>query len=116
MRFLLPIFLCFTLLLGNGAIAAPAAAAQHCRTLKDKPVCIAWIKRSAKRYWEYKATVTVNGVKQATAVYDCRSRVIVEPDDTAINFGKNDPGAVVCDLFRERSKSMRLSDLSAPRR
>jgi hypothetical protein len=49
-------------------------------------------------------------------VYDCRSRIIVEPDDTAIAFGRNDPGAVVCDLFRERSKSMRLSDLSAPRR
>ncbi|MFM2430816.1 MAG: hypothetical protein RLZZ511_2029 [Cyanobacteriota bacterium] len=94
---------------------ASAEAAIRCRTLKGQPVCIEWIKRSAKRYWEYKATVSIAGVKQPAAVYDCLSRVIVEPDDTAIAFGKNDPGAVVCDLFRERSKSMRLSDLSGPR-
>jgi hypothetical protein len=117
MRFLLTIFLCLSLWLGDAPITAPAVAAPlHCRTLKDKPVCIDWIKRSAKRYWEYNATVSIAGVKQPTAVYDCLSRVIVEPDDTAVSFGRNDPGAVVCDLFRERSKSMRLSDLSAPRR
>jgi hypothetical protein len=117
MRFLLTIVLCCSLWLGNCLTAAPAVAApKHCRTLKEQPVCIDWIKRSAKRYWEYKATVTIAGVKQPTAVYDCLSRVIVEPDDTAVAFGRNDPGAVVCDLFRERSKSMRLSDLAAPRR
>ncbi len=117
MRFLLTSFLCLSLWLGNTLIVAPAIAAPlHCRTLKDRRVCIDWIKRSAKRYWEYNATVSIAGVKQPTAVYDCLSRVIVEPDDTAIAFGRNDPGAVVCDLFRERSKSMRLSDLSAPRR
>jgi hypothetical protein len=115
MRFLALIVICLSLLLGQLLIATPAAAAQHCRTLNQKPVCIAWIKRSAKRYWEYQATVTVAGVKQPTAVYDCLSRVIIEPDDTVIAFGKQDPGSVVCDLFRERSKSMRLSDLSAPR-
>ncbi|MBE9030132.1 hypothetical protein IQ266_10365 [filamentous cyanobacterium LEGE 11480] len=116
MRFLLAIFLGLSLLLGNCITAAPATAAvQHCRIVKGKRVCIDRIKRSAKQYWVYKATLTVNGVKQAPAVYDCVSRVIVEPDDTIIHFGKNDPSAVVCDLFRERSKSMRLSDLSAPR-
>jgi hypothetical protein len=117
MRFLLSIVLGLGLWLGHAVWALPVDAAPlHCRTLKDKPVCIDWIKRSGKHYWEYKAIVSIAGVKQASAVYDCRSRIIVEPDDTAIAFGRNDPGAVVCDLFRERSKSMRLSDLSAPRR
>jgi hypothetical protein len=113
--FLLSSLACLVFGLSLTGFARPVEAAVHCRTLKDKPVCIEWIKRSAKRYWEYKATVSIAGVKKPAAVYDCLSRVIVEPDDTAIAFGKNDPGAVVCDLFRERSKSMRLSDLSGPR-
>jgi hypothetical protein len=92
------------------------AAPFHCRTLKGKPVCIDWIKRSAKRYWEYEAVVTVDGKAQPKEIYDCRSRVIVDKDDTAFSFGRNDPGSVVCDLFRERSKSMRLSDLTSPKR
>jgi hypothetical protein len=93
----------------------PVAEAAHCRTIKGKEICIASIRRSAKRYWEYQAIVAVAGVAQPRQVYDCRSRVIIEKDDTIFSFGRNDPGSVVCDLFRERSKSMRLSDLAAPR-
>ncbi len=108
---------CLGLLLCWTCRVAPAEAAPiHCRTLKEQRVCIEWIKRSAKRYWEYEATVSIAGVAQARQIYDCRSRVIVDKDDTAFSFGRNDPGSVVCDLFRERSKSMRLSDLSSPKR
>jgi hypothetical protein len=92
---------------------APAEAA-HCRTLKGQNVCIDWIKRSAKLYWEYQAVVSIDGKPQEKQVYDCRSRVIIDDQNTAFSFGKNDPGSVVCDLYRERSKSMRLSDLRGP--
>jgi hypothetical protein len=103
-----------------GYLSQPVQAA-HCRTLKGskfegKSVCIDWIKRSAKRYWEYQAVLSIDGVAQAKQTYDCRSRVIIEPDDTIISFKRNEPGSVVCDLYRERSKSMRLSDLSSPER
>jgi hypothetical protein len=66
-------------------IPTPDAIAAHCRTVAGKQVCIAWIKRSAKRYWEYQAVLAIDGTNQPKAVY------------------------------RERSKSMRLSDLSAPK-
>jgi hypothetical protein len=97
-------------------IPTPDAIAAHCRTVEGKQVCIAWIKRSAKRYWEYQAALAIEGKRQPKAVYDCRSRAIIDEYDTAIPFRFNDPAAVVCDLYRERSKSMRLSDLSAPKK
>jgi hypothetical protein len=98
----------------NLIIVAPAQAA-HCRTVKGQPVCITSIKRSAKFYWQYRATLSIAGKNQPPANYDCRSRAIIDEYNTALSFKRTDPAAVVCDLFRERSKSMRLSDLSAPK-
>jgi hypothetical protein len=95
-------------------LTTQSAHAAHCRTLKGQNVCIDWIKRSAKLYWEYQAVVSIDGKPQEKQVYDCRSRVIIDDQNTAFSFGKNDPGSVVCDLYRERSKSMRLSDLRGP--
>jgi hypothetical protein len=92
---------------------APAQAA-YCQTLDGHKICIVAIKRSANRYWEYQSTVSIDGQPQPSQVYDCRSRVIVEPDGTIFSFYRNDPGTVVCSLYRERSKSLQLFDLKAP--
>jgi hypothetical protein len=95
------------------AVALPAEAA-YCQSFQGQDVCIRWIKRSAKNYWEYRAAVSVNGKGQPVQVYDCRSRVIVDRDGTIFSFSRNDPGEVVCSLFKQRSKSLHLSDLTTP--
>jgi hypothetical protein len=92
----------------------PPAQAAYCQTLNDHKICIVTIKRSANRYWEYQSTVSIDVQPQPRQVYDCRSRVIVEPDGTIFSFYRNDPGTVVCSLYRERSKSLQLFDLKAP--
>jgi hypothetical protein len=93
---------------------APPAQAAYCQTLNDHKICIVTIKRSANRYWEYQSSVSIDGKAQPSQVYDCRSRVIVEPDGTIFSFYRNEPGTVVCSLYRERSKSLQLFDLKAP--
>jgi hypothetical protein len=110
-------FVILLLLLISMLLARPVQAADfnHCETLKGQRICITWIKRSAARYWEYRAAVTVDGKARPVENYDCRSRVTIEKDGTIFSFRKTEPGAVVCSLYRERSKSLRLTDLKAPK-
>ncbi len=110
-------FVILLLLLGALMRAGPVQAASfnHCETLKGKRICITWIKRSAARYWEYRAAVTVDGKARPVEDYDCRSRVTIDRDGTIFSFRKTEPGAVVCRLYQERSKSLRLTDLKAPK-
>jgi hypothetical protein len=95
--------------------SAEAADLNHCETLKGQRICITQIRRSAARYWEYTAVVTVDGKARPKERFDCRSRVTVEPDGTIFSFRRSEPGAVVCRLYQERSKSLRLMDLKAPK-
>ncbi|MEH2027585.1 MAG: hypothetical protein V7K62_29185 [Nostoc sp.] len=60
------------------------AFASVCRNYDDynglrlhHQICILSISRSAKNYWEYRATVSVDGVKRPTEVYNCREGVKV---------------------------------------
>lgn len=62
-------------------------------------ICILSISRSAKNYWEYRATVSVDGVKRPTEVFNCRERVKVQQDGTVLPFEQKDPGDIVCSFF-----------------
>jgi len=78
----------------------PAEATELCRHLDDRTVCIVSISRSAKNYWEYRATVRVDGVEQPGEVYNCRDRIRVQSDGTIVPFANNDASKLVCRLFK----------------
>jgi hypothetical protein len=77
------------------SISLPAAAA-FCRTSGERTICILEIKRSAKNHWEYRAAVKVNGEERPIEVYNCRDRVRIQQDGTAIPFQSNGAGDLIC--------------------
>lgn len=88
--------------LGVGAdrvAAAPVFGASSCRSFRGHEVCILTQKRSAKRFWEYKAQVSVDGDRQPLWVYNCRDRTKAERDGTVFEFDRDDPGEVVCKVY-----------------
>jgi hypothetical protein len=81
------------------AEAAPVLGASSCRTFRGSEVCVLTQKRSAKRFWEYKAQVSVNGERQPLWVYNCRDRTKAERDGTVFEFDRDDPGDVICKVY-----------------
>ncbi|NHC35730.1 hypothetical protein [Scytonema millei] len=86
------------ILLLSFAIAFPAVAGV-CRTRDGHQICILSLQRSAKNYWEYRADVSIDGVKGDTEVYNCRDRVKVRKD-RVVAFRSGDPGDLVCSFFK----------------
>ena len=82
------------------SVALPAAASV-CRNYDGHRICILSIQRSAKNYWEYKASVSVDDVKEPTKVYNCRSQVKILKDGTIVPFGDKDPGELICRFFKK---------------
>ncbi|MDM9381850.1 hypothetical protein QUB80_14190 [Chlorogloeopsis sp. ULAP01] len=80
------------------AVALPAQAFT-CRNLNNHSICIINIKRSAKYHWEYRADVSVDGVKRPTEVYNCRDRLRVRKDRTIVPFDSNGVGELICNLI-----------------
>ncbi|MFQ4142031.1 hypothetical protein [Chlorogloeopsis sp. ULAP02] len=80
------------------AIALPAQAFT-CRKLNNHSICIINIKRSAKYHWEYRADISVDGVKTPTEVYNCRDRLRVRKDGTIVFFESNGAGEFICNLL-----------------
>lgn len=74
--------------------------ADTCRQWAGQQVCILDIKRSAKRYWEYWAKVSVNGVKRPLEVYDCLNRLYTRQDGRTLSFRQDPAGVLVCRLFK----------------
>lgn len=70
-----------------------------CRNYDGHKICILSIQRSAKKYWEYKASVSVDGVKTPIEVYNCRGKFKVQKDGTVVSFKQNDPGELICSFF-----------------
>lgn len=77
-------------------ITSPALAAT-CRQSNGQQICIIDIQRSAKKHWEYRVIVSVDGIK-TREVYNCRDRTKIQPDKTVVPLG--DAGELVCRLFR----------------
>jgi hypothetical protein len=87
------------LLILSNAVALPAVAAV-CRNYNGQRICIVSINRSAKNYWEYRANVSVDGVKRPQEVYNCHQKVRAQQDGTVVPFKPNDPGELICSFFR----------------
>lgn len=77
------------------AVALPASAS-FCRNYNEHSICILSIKRSAKYYWEYRAVVSIDSVERLIEVYNCRARIRVRQDGTAVPFEPGDPGELIC--------------------
>ncbi|NDJ22357.1 hypothetical protein GS682_12075 [Nostoc sp. B(2019)] len=92
-------YVIFVLLLILSFSVALPSDASVCRNYDGQQICILSINRSAKNYWEYRATVSVNGVKRPIEVYNCREQVKVQQDGTVLPFEQKDPGKLICSFF-----------------
>lgn len=88
------------LLLLSLSVTLPAMA-KSCRNYEGQEICILSIKRSAKKYWEYRASVSVDAVKTPVEVYNCRGRFKVQKDGSVSQFEHNSPGEMICSFFKK---------------
>lgn len=77
------------------------AWAMTCRNYAGHQICILSIQRSAKKYWEYQASVSVDGVKTPVEIYNCRGRFKIQKDKTVVQFSQNSPGEMICSFFKK---------------
>ena len=73
-------------------LIAPKTEANICKFWSGHQVCVVRIKRSAKYYWEYRTTLSVDGKKQPEIVYDCRYFSYLQPDNTKGYFDERPHG------------------------
>lgn len=81
-------------------VISPPAHAVVCRDVNGHHICILNIKRSAKKYWEYRVTASIDGINQPSKTYQCRDRIKFLPNGTILRFGDEDVAQVVCNLFK----------------
>lgn len=86
------------LLLGScqGVTAPPL----RCEQTGEQTVCIQWIKRSAKNHWEYRAGVTLDGIPQPPALYNCRTRRLTINPQPPTPFHTAGPGDLICRILK----------------
>lgn len=80
----------------------PPAEANFCRQFKDQKICILTIKRSAKNYWEYRASISINGKKTPVEIYNCRRQIKIKEDKTIEFFEPNGAGELICNTLEKR--------------
>ncbi|PSF36575.1 hypothetical protein C7H19_12910 [Aphanothece hegewaldii CCALA 016] len=78
-----------------------SAYASFCRNYHEQLVCILSIKRSAKNYWEYRASISVNNIVRPIEIYDCRQKIRIQQKGVSIPFKINDPGELICSFFKK---------------
>lgn len=81
-------------------LSSPANAS-FCRNYHDQLICILSIKRSAKNYWEYRASISVDGKIKPIEVYDCRQKIKIRNNKEIIPFQADDPGELICHFFKQ---------------
>ena len=93
---------CIAIAVCSFFLIAPIANAATCQNIRDREVCLLKLKRSAKYYWEYRATISINGKKQPERFYDCRDRYYTESDGFKMYLKSDDPLAQsVCRLYKK---------------
>ena len=97
---LLKIILILVLILINWSIIIPSAKAQFCRQIKGHEVCIIKIKRSAKNYWEYRASVKIDQEIRPIEIYDCRRGHRVTQNGDIIPFKSDQIGELICSILK----------------
>jgi hypothetical protein len=88
------------LLIFSFSVASPALAIV-CRNYEGHKICILSIERSAKKYWEYRAAVSVDAVKTPVEIYNCRGRFKVQKDGSVTQFIENSSGEMICSFFKK---------------
>lgn len=78
----------------------PPAQAAFCRQRSGHTICILDIKRSAKNYWEYRATVRIDDRVRPPEIYNCRDRIRVKPDGSTIAFEPDSAGELICSTLK----------------
>ncbi|WP_041619336.1 hypothetical protein [Stanieria cyanosphaera] len=73
--------------------------AAFCRNLNNHNICILQIKRSAKYYWEYRATISIDGKKKPREIYNCRTHYVIKANRQIIPFESNGIGQLICSKF-----------------
>lgn len=86
------------LLVLSWTVAFPAEASV-CHMIKDHSICILSIKRSAKYYWQYRAAVSIDGVKRPVEIYNCRDRTRLRQDGVVVSFEPDGAGEFICSFF-----------------
>jgi len=91
------VILAASLLLGGcQGVAAPPL---RCEQAGEQTVCLQWIKRSAKNHWEYRAGISLDGIAQPPAVYNCRTRRRTMAQQPPLPFKAEGPGDLICRLL-----------------
>ncbi|MEA5598390.1 hypothetical protein [Rivularia sp. UHCC 0363] len=83
------------------SFAFPANAAITCRDYNGHEICVLDIKRSAKRYWNYRTTISIDGKKQPEEIYNCRGEFKIQNNGKIVPFGEDDPGNLVCQFYKK---------------
>jgi hypothetical protein len=87
-------------------VATEPGAAQACRVFNGHEVCAVSIRRSAARYWEYRAVVDIDGLRQPLELYNCRDRTrALASDGTLIPFLTGKTGDWICQLTKPTRSS-----------
>jgi hypothetical protein len=82
-----------------GLITACGVSSQFCQTISEHQVCVATITLSAKNYWEYRAVLQIDGVKQLPEVFDCRHQVRISQGGAIVPFQAQGIGEWICEIF-----------------
>jgi uncharacterized protein YlaI len=100
----------FTIVLILSFIIMLPAQAYTCRQCKGHQICILNIKRSAKNHWEYRALVSVDGVKTPIKTYNCRDaqnllvqNSPIQRNGKVVPFAEDDVRGVICRFFKQLS-------------
>ncbi|MEA5551687.1 hypothetical protein VB713_11970 [Anabaena cylindrica UHCC 0172] len=88
------------LLIFSFSYTSPALA-NVCRHYDGHEICILSIKRSAKKYWEYRAAISVDGVKTPVEIYNCRGKFKINKNRTLSQFRDKSPGEMICSFFKK---------------
>ena len=88
------------LLIVSLSLTLPALATV-CKNYQGQQICIVSIKRSAKKYWEYRVSLSIDGVKTPVEIYNCRGKFKVNKDGTISQFKDNSPGEMICSFFNK---------------
>ncbi|YAG16244.1 Ig-like domain-containing protein [Nostoc sp. DSM 114161] len=97
-------YIIFVLLLILSFLVAFPAFASVCRNYSGHRICILSINRSAKNYWEYRASVSVDGVKTPIQVYNCRQRVKIQQNGSVLPFEQKSAGEMICSFFNSSGR------------
>jgi hypothetical protein len=73
--------------------------ALSCRSLNGELVCIQSLQRSAKKYWEYRVQLKINGLSQPVEIYDCRNQRRRSTQGQWQDFSHPKIDAFACSLF-----------------